>query len=159
MKGLFDSDDWFFEEGHPGLSETMFRKSPNGQKTCYLLQTNSKIPYFMCDWENNFNHFVNLQEIPKGFYTDDQKQSAYKGRGGTNDGHCHPLQLDLWEYLLKIHFSTNDDSLGTEGIGSESDKANANLAQYGAGSNNKDVGTETCTKPSADPGMQWKLVL
>jgi hypothetical protein len=21
----------------------------------------------MCDWKNNFNHFVNLQEIPEGF--------------------------------------------------------------------------------------------
>jgi hypothetical protein len=77
----------------------------------------------MCDWENNFNHFVNLQEILEGFYTDDQKQSAYKGRGGTNDDCCHPLQPDLWEYLLKNHLSTNDDSLGTEGIDSESDKA------------------------------------
>jgi hypothetical protein len=56
----------------------------------------------------------------------------------------------LWECLLKNHLSTNDDSLGTEGIDSESDKANANLAQYGAGSNNEDSGTGTCTKPSAD---------
>jgi hypothetical protein len=57
----------------------------------------------------------------------------------------------LWEYLLKNHLSTNDDSLGTERIDSESDKANANFAQYGAGSNNEDGGTGTCTKPSADP--------
>jgi hypothetical protein len=57
----------------------------------------------------------------------------------------------LWEHLLKNHLSTNDDSLETEGIDSESDKANANLAQYDAGSNNKDGGTGTCTKPSADP--------
>jgi hypothetical protein len=55
----------------------MLRKAPNVQKTWYLLQTKLKIPYFKCDWENNFNHFVNLQEIPEGFYTDDQKQSAY----------------------------------------------------------------------------------
>jgi hypothetical protein len=36
--GLFDSDNWIFEESHPGLSETMLRKAPHGQKTCYLLQ-------------------------------------------------------------------------------------------------------------------------
>ncbi len=47
----FDSDNWIFD-GAPGtscLSETMRRKAPKGQKTCYLLQTNLKIPYFMCD--------------------------------------------------------------------------------------------------------------
>ncbi len=107
----------------------------------------------MCDWENNFNHFVNFQEVLEGFYTDDQKQSAYKEKGGTNDDRCHPLKPDSWEYLLKNHLSTNDDSLGTEGIGSESYKANANLAQYGKVSNNKDGGTGTCIKPSADPKL------
>ncbi len=76
LKGWFDSDNWIFEEDYQGLSETMRRKAPNGQKTYYLLQTNSKIPYFMCDWKNNFNHFVHLQEIPERSYTDDQKQSA-----------------------------------------------------------------------------------
>jgi hypothetical protein len=55
----------------------------------------------MCDWKNNFNHFVNLKEILEGLYTNDQKQSAYKGRGGTNSDHCHPFQADLWESLLK----------------------------------------------------------
>ncbi len=84
--GLFDSDSWIFE-GTPGLSETIFKKAPNGQITCYLLQTILKIPPFMCDWENKFNHFVNFQEILEEFYIDDQKQSAYKGRGGTNDYH------------------------------------------------------------------------
>jgi hypothetical protein len=44
LTGLFDSDNWIFEEGHPGLSETMLRKAPNCQITCYLHQTNSKIP-------------------------------------------------------------------------------------------------------------------
>jgi hypothetical protein len=57
----------------------------------------------------------------------------------------------LWEYLLKNYLSTNDDSLETEGIDSAPDKADANLAQNGAGSNNKDGGTGTCTTPSADP--------
>jgi hypothetical protein len=47
--GLFDSDNWIFEEDHPELSETMLRKAPNGQKTSYLLQRNLKIPPFMCD--------------------------------------------------------------------------------------------------------------
>ena len=84
LKGLFNSDNWFFE-GTPRLSENMLRKAPNGQKTCYLLQTNSKIPPFMCEWENNLNHLVNLQEILEGFYTDDQKHSAYKERDSTND--------------------------------------------------------------------------
>ncbi len=74
----------------------MLRKAPNGQKKKYSLQTNLKIPPFMCDWENYFHHFVNLQEIMEGFYTDDQKQSAYKRRGGTNDYHCHPFQADSW---------------------------------------------------------------
>jgi hypothetical protein len=148
---LFDRDNWNFEEDHPGLSVTMLRKAPNGKKTCYFLQTTSKIPYFMCDWENNCNHFVNLQENLEGFYTDDQKQSACKGRGGTNDDGCHPLQADSWEYLQKNHLSTNDDSLGNEGIDSAPDKADANLAQYRAGSNNQDGGTGTYTKSSADP--------
>jgi hypothetical protein len=153
LTGSFESDNWIFEgtSGRSERLETMLRKAPNRQKTCYLLQTNSNIPYFMCDWENNFHHFVNLQEIPEGFYTYDQKQCTYKGRDGTNDDCCHPLQPDLWDYLLKNHLSTNDDSLGTEGIDSESDKADANLAQYGAGPNNKDGSTGTCTKPSADP--------
>jgi hypothetical protein len=57
----------------------------------------------------------------------------------------------LWESLLKNQLSTNDDSLGTERIDSSLDKADANLAQYGADSNNKDGGTGTCTTPSADP--------
>ncbi len=30
--GLFDSDNWIFEEDHPKLSETMLRRAPNGQK-------------------------------------------------------------------------------------------------------------------------------
>jgi hypothetical protein len=59
----------------------------------------------------------------------------------------------LWEYLLKNHLSINNDSLETERIDSEPDKVNANLAQYGAGSNNEDGGTGTCTKPSADPKL------
>ncbi len=62
---LFDSDNWIFERDHLGLLETMLRKEPNGQKICYLLQTNSKIPYLMCDWENR---------NPRGIYTDDQNR-------------------------------------------------------------------------------------
>ncbi len=64
-----------------------------------------------------------IHKIPEGFYTDDQKQSAYKRRGGANDDHCHLLQADLWEYLLKNHLSTNDDSQGTKEIDSAPDKA------------------------------------
>jgi hypothetical protein len=56
----------------------------------------------------------------------------------------------LGESLLRNHLSINDDSLGTERIVSAPDKADANLAQYGAGSNNKDGGTGTCAMPSAD---------
>jgi hypothetical protein len=105
----------------------------------------------MCDWKNNFNLFANLQEIMEGFYTDDQKQSTYKGRGGTNDYHSHPFQADSWESVLKNLFSTNDDSLGTERIDSAPDEADASFPQYGADSNNKDGGTGTCIMPSADP--------
>jgi hypothetical protein len=138
----------------------MLRKAPNRQNTCYLLQTNLKIPFFMCDWQNSSNHFVNLQEIAEGIYTDDQKQSAYKGRGCTNDDRCHPLQPDLWEYLLKNHLSTNDNSLGTEGIDSESDKANANLALYGTDSTTKMVILELVQSQVQIPKwMQWKVVL
>jgi hypothetical protein len=110
-----------------------------------------KIPPFMCDWENNFNHFLNLRKILEGFYSDDQKQSAYKGRGGGNDYHCHSFQADSWESLLKRFLSTNDDSLGTERMDSAWDEADASFAQHGTGSNNKDGGTGTCTTPSADP--------
>jgi hypothetical protein len=31
LKSWFDSDNWIFEEDHPGLSETMRRKAPKGQ--------------------------------------------------------------------------------------------------------------------------------
>ena len=31
LKDWFDSDNWIFEEDHPGLSETMRRKAPKGQ--------------------------------------------------------------------------------------------------------------------------------
>jgi hypothetical protein len=75
----------------------------------------------MCDWENNFNHFGNLKEILEGFYTDKQKENAYKERGGTNDDHCHPFQADSRESLLKKSLSTNDDSLETERIDSAPD--------------------------------------
>jgi hypothetical protein len=64
----------------------------------------------------------------------------------------------LWEYLLNNHLSTNNDSLGTEGIDSESGKANANLAQYGAGFNNKDGGTVQ-NQVQIPNWMQWKVVL
>jgi hypothetical protein len=56
----------------------------------------------------------------------------------------------LWESLLKNLLSTNDVSLGTERIDSAGNKADASLAQHGAGSNNKDGGTGTYTMPSAD---------
>jgi hypothetical protein len=39
LKGLFDSDNWIFEEDHPGLTETMLRKAPNGQN---ILLTSNK---------------------------------------------------------------------------------------------------------------------
>jgi hypothetical protein len=54
-------------------------------------------------------------------------------------------------YINKNQSETNDDSLGTERIDSAPDKADASVAQHGAGSNNKDCGTGTHTTPSADP--------
>jgi hypothetical protein len=94
---------------------------------------------------------MNLQEILEEFYSDDPNQSAYKGRGGTNDYHCHPFQADLWESLLKNHLSTNDDSQGAERIDSARDEADASLVQHIAGSSNKVGDTGTFTMPSANP--------
>ncbi len=42
-------------------------------------------------------------------------------------------------------------ALGTERIDFAPDKADASVAQHGAGSNNKDGGTGTHTMPIADP--------
>jgi hypothetical protein len=32
LKGWFDSDNWIFDKAHPGLTETMLKKAPNGHK-------------------------------------------------------------------------------------------------------------------------------
>ncbi len=71
-----------------------------------------------------------------------------EGHDNTATWYCclhHP------NYINKKQSETNDDRRGTERIGSAQDKADASLAQHGAGSNNKDDGTGTNTTPSADP--------
>jgi hypothetical protein len=56
------------------------------------------------------NHFEYLRETSDDVLTNDDKQRAYKGRGGI-DMHCHPFDLrELWEALLKRLASSSEDS-------------------------------------------------
>jgi hypothetical protein len=89
-----------------------------------------------------------------------KKQSAYKGRGGTNDNRCHPLQADSWESLLKNHLSTNNDSLGTERIDSAPYKLMQILHNMAQVPTRKMVVLELVQCQVQIPKwMQWKVVL
>ncbi len=57
-KGLdwFDTDQAFFDDVIPGLSDTMSSPAPKDQKMCYLYQVNSKYSPYTCDWQNAMNH-------------------------------------------------------------------------------------------------------
>jgi hypothetical protein len=79
------------------------------------------------------------------------RQSEWEQREGHDNTVALYCCLHHPDYVNKNQSETNDDSLGTEKINSAQDKADASLAQHGAGSNNKDGGTETYTLPSADP--------
>ena len=56
------------------------------------------------------NHFEYLWETSDDVLTGDDKQRAYKGRGGI-DMRCHPFDLrELWEDLVKRLVSSSEDS-------------------------------------------------
>ncbi len=57
------------------------------------------------------NHFENLWETSDDVLTNDDKQCAYKGRGGINM-HCYPFDLcdEPWEALVKHLASSSEDS-------------------------------------------------
>ncbi len=63
----------------------------------------------MCDWMDAMNHFEYLRELSDDIISDDDKQRAYKGKGGI-DEHCHPFKLyELWESLVKRLASSNKE--------------------------------------------------
>jgi hypothetical protein len=110
LKGWFDTDCAFFDDITSGLSDTMLSPAPKDQKTCYLYQVNSKFSPYTRDWQNAMNHFEYLRETSDDVLTDDDKQRAYKGRGGI-DMRCHPFDLrEPWEDLVKRLASSSEDS-------------------------------------------------
>jgi hypothetical protein len=90
----------------------MSSPAPKDQKTCYLNQENSKYSPYTCEWKNAMNHFEFLQETSDDVLTDDDKQRAYKERGGI-DEHCYPFDLrdETWEALVKRLASLSEGSL------------------------------------------------
>ena len=57
------------------------------------------------------NHFEYLQETSDDILTNDDKQRAYKGRGGI-DEHCYPFDLrdESWGALVKCLGSSSEGS-------------------------------------------------
>jgi hypothetical protein len=57
------------------------------------------------------NHFEYLWETSDDILTDDDKQRAYKGRGGI-DKHCYPFDLhdETWGALVKRLASLSEGS-------------------------------------------------
>jgi hypothetical protein len=57
------------------------------------------------------NHFEYLQETSDDFVTNDDKQRAYKGRGGIDEC-CYPFDLhdEPWEALVKHLASSSEGS-------------------------------------------------
>ncbi len=109
FEGWFDTDNAFFDTS--GLSGTILSPASKDQKTYYLYQINSKFSPYTCDWTNAMNHIEYLWETSDDILTDDDKQRAYKGRGGI-DMHCYPFGLhdELWEALVKHLVSSSEDS-------------------------------------------------
>ena len=89
----------------------MSSPAPKDQKMCYLHQVNSKYSPYTCDWQNAMNHFEYLQETSDDILTNDDKQRAYKGRGGI-DERCYPFGLrdEMWEALVKRLASSSEGS-------------------------------------------------
>ncbi len=89
----------------------MSSPAPKDQKMCYLYQVNSKYSPYTCDWQNAMNHFEYLQETSDDILTDDDKQRAYKGRGGIDD-HCYLFDLcdETQEALVKRLASSSEGS-------------------------------------------------
>jgi hypothetical protein len=78
-------------------------------------------------------------------------QSEWEQREGHDNTVAMYCCLHHPNYININQSETTDDSLGTERIDSAPDKADASVAQHGAGSNNEDGGTGTHTMPNADP--------
>jgi hypothetical protein len=73
----------------------MASQAPKDVKTCYLLQFDSTYSSFMCNWANDVsNHFVYMLEKQEGFYSEDAKHGAYKGRGGILDVRFNPFTVE-----------------------------------------------------------------
>jgi hypothetical protein len=109
-----------------------------------------------CDWAQEVNCILPKLALLKCQKNECDKlvhhlcQSEWEQR----EGHVNTVAmygcLHQPNYINKNKSETNDGSQGTERIDSAQDKADAIVAQHGAGSINKDGGTGTHTMPSAD---------
>ncbi len=93
------------------ISDTMSSPAPKDQKTCYLYWLNSNFSPYTCDWQHAMNHFEYLWETSDDILTNDDKQRAYKRRGGI-DERCYPLDLrdEMWGALVKRLASSSEGS-------------------------------------------------
>jgi hypothetical protein len=129
-EGWFDTDCVIFDNTTSGLSDTMSSPAPKDQKTCHLYQVNSKISPYTCDWQNAINHFEYLWETSDDVPTNDDKQRAYKGRGGI-DMRCYPFDLrEPWEDIVKCLASSSEDSNQASSLLLTKKKLPRNLKKY-----------------------------
>jgi hypothetical protein len=100
LKKYWDSDSAFFSE-YKELSESLSSPAPTDVKSCYLFCFNGDIDSFKCNYLDNVNHhFAYMQELPKGFYTENDIQDAYKRRGGIMDDRFNPFIVESWDQSL-----------------------------------------------------------
>ncbi len=106
LNKYWDSDSAFFSE-YKGISRSLSSPAPTDVKSCYLFCFNGDIDSFKCNYLDNVNHhFAYMQELPKGFCTENDIQDAYKGRGGIIDDCFNPFIVESWDQSL--------DKLGLE---------------------------------------------
>ncbi len=96
------------------LSESLSSSAPTDVKSCYLFRFNWDIDSFKCNYLDNVNHhFAYMQELPEGFYTENDLQDAYKGRGSIINDRFNPFIVESWDQSLdKLglgNFSLNRD--------------------------------------------------
>ena len=91
----------FFFSEYEGLSESLSSPAPTDVKSCYLFCFNGDIDSFKCNYLDNINHhFAYMQELPKGFFTENDIQDAYRGRGSIIDDRFNPFIVKSWDQSL-----------------------------------------------------------
>jgi hypothetical protein len=97
----FDTDQAFFMTLFQDFQTPCQVQHPKIKIKCYLYWLNSKFSPYTCGWQNAMNHFEYLWETSDDMLTNDDKQRAYKGKGGINI-RCHPFDLrELGGALVK----------------------------------------------------------